>query len=608
MTLKKIILLSTFISNLAFAEESSKPADILPMLHGISMHQNLKYSKDFDHFDYTDAHSKKGGPLHLRHIGTFDSLNPYLLKGTSAPHIMTSRVYGSLMKRSKDEPFSLYGFIAESVQMPEDRSYIIFHLNPLAKFDDGTSITADDVVFTFNLLKEKAGPHIKMLYNKAKSAEKMGPLSIKLTLDPEKSDRETPLLLAMMPVFSKNFFEKHIFEESGHIFPLSAGPYRVKSFTPGKEITYERINNFWAENLPSMKGQNNFDSITFTCYRDENIALEAFKSGSYDLIHETDFAKWDKDYNVPAVTEGKIKKIVMPHKRPMGMFGIALNMRRSPFNNLKLRQGLITLFDHQWMIENYYNNSYVPTTSFFSNCDFEAKGQATGKVKEILETYKDKIPVKAFETPKIQNLNQRDRLRTALKLFNEAGWTIIGKHLTNIQTKEKLSFEVLVGLKPLEKICLGYQNMLSKAGIELKVRYVDTAQFTKRKDEYDFDAVIHLWGLGNCPGKDLCFYWTTEAADKEGTRNYPGIKNLIIDDLIQKIIEQTHYDDYVAYLQSLDRVLWSGDYLVPLVYWSKDHFAYWDKFKIPNALDPHQGQLAYLTREEWAIELWEAAS
>ncbi|MDP3531687.1 MAG: extracellular solute-binding protein [Alphaproteobacteria bacterium] len=608
MTLKKIVLLSTLalLPNLAFAEEVSKPIDPLPLLHGISMHQDLKYPKDFKLFDYVNPNAKKGGDLHLRHIGTFDSLNPYLLKGTPSPYLM-GRVYGSLMKRNKDEPFSLYGFIAESIQVPEDRSYIIFHINPLAKFEDGTSIKADDVVFTFNTLKEKAGPHIKMLYNKAKQIEKLGDLSVKLILDQEKSDRETVLLLAMMPVFSKNFFDKHVFEESSHIFPLSSGPYRVKKFNPGKEIEYERVKDFWAENLPCMKGQNNFDNLIVTSYRDENIALESFKSGGYDLIHETDFAKWEKDYDIPAVKEGKIKKIVMPFKRPMGMFGIALNMRRPPFDNLKLRQGLITLFDHQWMIENYYNNSYVPSTSFFSNCDFEAKGQATGKVKEILETYKDKIPPSAFDAPKIQNITQRERLRIALKLFDEAGWQIIGKNLTNIQTKEKLSFEILIGLKPLEKICLAYANMLQKAGIDLKVRYVDSTQFNKRKDEYDFDAVIHLWGV-NYPGKELNHSWSTEAANKEGARNYPGIKNPVIDDLIQKIIEQTNYDDYVAYIQSLDRVLWSGDYLVPLVYWNKDHFAYWNKFKIPDVLDTNQGKLSYLNREEWAIDLWETAN
>lgn len=606
MTLKKIVLLSAFISNLAFAEESSNPIDPLPMVHGISMHQNLKYPKDFKHFDYANPNAKKGGDLHLRNIGTFDSLNPYLLKGTPSPYLM-GRVYGSLMKRNKDEPFSLYGFIAESIQVPEDRSYIIFHINPLAKFEDGTSIKADDVVFTFNTLKEKAGPHIKMLYNKAKQIEKLGDLSVKLILDQEKSDRETVLLLAMMPVLSKSFFEKHVFEESGHIFPLSSGPYRVKKFDPGKEITYERVKDFWAENLPCMKGQNNFDNLIVTSYRDENIALEAFKAGGYDLIHETDFAKWEKDYNIPAVKEGKIKKIVMPHKRPMGMFGIALNMRRPPFDNVKLRQGLIMLFDHQWMIENYFNNSYIPTTSFFSNCDFEAKGQATGKVKEILETYKDKIPLKAFDAPKVQNLASRERLKAALELFNEAGWHIVGKHLTNIKTKEKLSFEVLIGLKPLEKIALGYANMLQKAGIELNVRYVDSSQFTKRKDEYDFDAVIHLWGVTYSPGKELNYFWATEAADKEGTRNYPGIKNTVVDDIIQKIIEQTNYNDYVAYIQSLDRVLWSGDYIVPLVYWNKDHFAYWNKFKIPDVTDPKQGKLSYLNREDWAIELWEMA-
>lgn len=587
-----------------FLSSFSVHSQELPKLHGISMHQGLKYSKEFQHFDYVNPKAQKGGKLRIHATGTFDSLNPFLLKGNPAPYLMSGRIYATLLRRSKDECFSLYPYVAESVQLPEDRSYIIFNLNPKARFEDQTPITVDDIIFTFYLLKEKASPHIKMLYNRATKAEKLSEHSVKISLDLQKADRETPLLLSMMPVLSKAFFERHSFEESAHLIPLSSGPYRVKQFSSGKEIVFERVKDFWGEELPVMHGHNNFDEIQVTLFKDSNIALEAFKAGGFDLIHETDFARWEMEYDAPPFKDGRIKKVVMPQTRPMGMFGIALNMRRKPFDDENVRKALTILFDHQWMIKNYYNNAYVPSTSFFNNCEFEAKGTAEGRVKEILDQYGTKIPSSAYEAYELPPLSSRERLKQALALFRASGWEIQGPDLVHKDTQKNFSFEVLIGLKPLEKIALGYSNMLSKAGIKLNVRYVDSAQFVQRKDDYDFDAVIHLWGIGNCPGKDLEFYFSSDAALKPGTRNYAGIKNPVIDDLIQKTVKQNAYQEYVFYLQALDRVLKAGNYLVPLVYWNKDHFSFWNKFTFPDCNDPKQGKLAYLTREDWVMDLW----
>lgn len=583
-----------------FALLFTLPVTAAPM-HGIAVHDELKYKPGDTHFAYADPKAKKGGTLQLGEVAKVDSLNPWILKGDSTP-VLQKFTYASLMKRAKDEPFALYGYVAESVEMPEDRSFIVFHLRKEARFEDGSPLTADDVIFTFNIIKEKGNPRFKMNYGAARKIQKISDHAVKIIFDPQKSDKESPLILAMMPVLSKAQYEKLTFEETTLVKPLSAGPYRVKSFDPGKKLELERVKNFWGENIFVQKGMNNFDNIVVTYFRDENVRLENFLNGGLDFFQETDFARWKKSYNTPAVEEGKLVKLAKKNGRPFGMFGIALNTRRDFFKDKQVREALILLMNQDQINKNYYYGFYEPVTSFFNNSELSAQGDATEIEKKIIDECKGYTFPSCFSANEHNTSSPRIRLRKALDMLKKAGWALEGKNLK--KDGKIFEFELLIAEKPHEKIALAYADMLKKAGIKLNVRFVDSAQYTARKDNFDFDSVIHLWGVSASPGIEQNLYWSSKAADTKGSRNYPGIKDSRVDELIQKMLQQKTRTEYLHYIKALDRVLWSQRAVVPLVYWNKDLLAYWNKFEQPVYDEETAKTLNYLFQPCKVIETW----
>lgn len=569
---------------------------------GLAVHDRLKYGPESSHFAYANPKAIKGGTLHLGEIGRVDSLNPWILKGDPTP-LISHFVVPSLMKRAKDEPFTVYPFVAESYEMPEDRSHIIFHLNPLARFEDGTPITADDVVYTFAIIREKGHPRYKMNYSHAKSIEKISDKSVKIVFDPQKSDRESPLILSMLPILSQKQYEKLNFDETSLIKPLSAGPYRITEFAPGQKIVLERVKEYWAENLLCNKGMNNFDKILVTYFRDDNVRLENFLKGEIDFYEETDFAKWQQAYKTPAVEQGKIIKQEAEHGRPYGMFGIALNTRRDLFKDKNVREALILLMNLDQINKNYFYGFYKPVTSFFNNCDLSTRGHATDIETKIINSCTSEYAMPScFEEIKHKTLDPRTRLRQATELLKKAGWEL--KNGSLMKGEKPFVFEIIIAEKPHERVALGYADMLQKAGIKLNVRFLDSTQYTLRKEQFDFDAAIHLWGVSASPGIEQNLYWSSKAADTKGSRNYPGIKDPRIDQLIQKILQQSKRIEYVHYVKALDRVLWAQRAIIPLVYSNKDLLAYWDKFTQPTYDAETAQNLIYLFQPHKVIESW----
>jgi microcin C transport system substrate-binding protein len=591
----KILKLCLFFGFVAtsFAEEP---------IHGLAMHGDLKYSKNAKHFEYVTPRAPKGGSVKFK-SSNFDSLNPYILKGIPCAHVL-GRVYATLMKRSMDEPFSVYGWIAESMEVPEDRSWVIFNLRETAVFEDGSPILADDIVFTHNLLKEKGSPNQKLFRKKVQDAIQLGERKVKFIMNAKLADRETVMTLGNTPAFSKKIYEKLTFENTTHLIPVSSGPYRISSFEPGKYAEFERKKDYWGAELLPMKGQYNFDKVRFDVYRDSNIAFESFKGGEFDVFHETDLHRWHTRYDFPAIKEGRVKQLVYTQERPMGMLAIALNGRREIFKDQRVRKALILALDFDWFNKNYYYGEYKPATSYFNNCELAAPSLPTAKEKAILSKYKDQLPPSIFTEPtdKVVKLSKRERLRQAKQLLRDAGW-----HPENgIFEKDgkPFEFELLIQEKPHEQVTLAYADSLKKLGITMKLRFVDSAQYIKRKQDYDFDAVVHLWGQTRSPGKEQLFYWGSEAAEQPGTRNYPYIKSPVIDDLVNRMLNTHNRQDYEEIVHALDRVLMAGDYVVPIAYWNKDYVAYKDKFGMPDMNNPSQRKLMYHIFEQRVLDLW----
>ncbi len=518
----------------------SAPLCILPM-HGTS-----NYNCESVELSYAKPDAPKGGAMKTAAIGTFDTLNPYSLKGT-APQGM-SLVYDRLMQRIWDEPFTMAPLIAQGYEMPEDRSSITFTLNPAAKFHDGTPITAEDVAFSFETLKNHGRPNMRRVYQLVTNVDIPNPQTISFTFG-EGYDRETALILAMMPVLSKTYWQDKDFDATtmDANIPLN-GPYRIKSFDQGRYITYERVADYWAKDLFANKGQFNFDDITYEYYRDDGVAFEAFASGRLDLRREMDITKWQKSYNIPAVQSGNIITESLPHQRPEPTSGFIFNTRRGPFDDVTVRQALSLLLDRHSLNKILFNNEKKFITSYFPNSEFEIN-------PEIIEPY-----------------NLRQSMRDAGELLKQAGWTI--ENGAQVKNGKKLSFEVLVQTAEDEKLALHYAQTLKRLGIEMRIRTADAADFIRRLQNYDYDMVLHYWRTTLSPGTEQVIYWGCDAANQPGRFNYPGICTPEIDALSYKVAQTTSRAELVEIMQALDKELLKGYYIVPLFYIGKDYMAY----------------------------------
>ena len=552
--------------------------------HGIAMHGPPKYGAGFEHFDYVNPGAPKGGELRRARTGTFDSLNPFIVKGVRAygRHL----VFETLMRRAWDEPFSLYGLVAESIEVPDDRSSVTFVLRPEARFHDGSPITTDDVVFSWETLKEQGRPNHRLFYRQVRRVERPGPRSVRFVFDSESPDRELAMLMGLMPILSKSWYETVTFEETTLDPPLGSGPYRIESIDPGRSIVYRRDPDWWGRDLAVNRGQYNFDRIRFDYYRDADVMMEAFKAGDYDFRDEPSAARLATGYDFPAVTDGRVKVERLAHGRPSGMRAFVFNARREIFADRTVRHALAHAFDFAWINQALLHGAYVRTRSIFDNSELGSRGVPEGGELARLELHRDRLPPELFDAayrPPGDDGSVRANLREARRLLAEARWAVRGGELRRELDGLPMAFEILLVHPGNEKIALAFARNLERLGVEARVRTVDTAQYQNRRNVYDFDMLIYRWGMSLSPGNEQAFYWGAAAAGQEGTRNYPGVRDPVVDSLIKRMTNVRSREEFVDTIRAMDRVLLWGHYFVPLYHRNDDYVAYWDKFGRPEA-------------------------
>ena len=550
--------------------------------HGAAMHGNLKYGPGFTHFDYSNPDAPKGGEVRLSAIGSFDNLNPFILKGQSAAGL--GQVFETLMTGSEDEAFSEYGLIAESIEMPGDRSWVAFTLRPEARWHDGTPITVDDVLFSLDALKTRGHPFYRAYFRDALKAEEVGERKVKFTFA-DGLNRELPLIMGQMPILSKAYFTANDFEKTTLEPPLGSGPYRVERVDAGRSITYHRVEDYWGAELPVRRGQNNFDVIRYDYYRDPTVAMEAFKAHEYDFRQENTAKVWATAYEGPAFDQDLIVKEEIGHSIPTGMQGFFFNTRLAKFADPRVRQALAYAFDFEWTNTNLFHGAYTRTASYFSNSELASSGLPDAAELALLEPFRGQVPPEVFgETyaPPVTDGsgNARRNLRTALKLLGEAGWTVADARLTS-PGGEAMEIEILIVSPQFERIIAPMVKNLEKLGVVAKIRLVDSAQYEKRLEDFDFDMITGVVGQSLSPGNEQNNFWTSVAADTPGSRNFAGVNDPVVDALVEKVIAAPDRGSLIAATRALDRVLLWGHYVIP--HWHIQHFrvAYWNKFTRP---------------------------
>ncbi len=577
-------------AGMAMPSLASAEQKLIERAHAIAMHGEPKYPAGFPHFDYVDPNAPKAGTMHMSASGTFDSFNPYIPKGNPAGAGSTTE---TLLTASADEPFTEYGLIAELMTYPEDRSWITFHLNPKARWHDGRPITPEDVVFSLNTLKEKGQPFYRFYYGSVASAEVTGERDVTFRFQGGEN-RELPLILGQLPVLPKHYWEDRDFTKTTLEPPLGSGPYKVANFEPGRYVVLERVEDYWGKDLNVNRGQNNFDRIRYDYYRDPTVIREAVKAGDIDFYMENQAKAWAQDYNIEAVRNGWLKKEAIPHERPAGMQAFVMNLRRSVFADIRVRKAIALAFDFEWTNENLFFGQYTRSTSLFSNSELAASGPPSPEELELLEPYRDRLSSEVFGPPPEPPVTDgsgwpRDNLRKAFALLFEAGYEVRDLKMVDAETGRQLRFEMLLRAGgAFRRVVLPFQRNLRRLGIDMIIREVDDAQYINRIRARDYDMISLGWGQSDLPGNEQRSYWTSEAADQPSSRNYAGLKDPVVDVLVQKLIAAPTRQVLVTRTRALDRVLLSHHFVVPNWYLSVDRILYWDKFSYP-AVIPRMG-------------------
>jgi len=564
---------------------ATQPSDAGAPAHAIAMHGQPAWGPDFDHPTYSDASAPKGGTLVQGVLGTFDCLNPFIVKGLPAANIR-SYVVESLLARGYDEPFTLYGLIADTVETDTARTEVTFTINKNARFSDGEPVTPDDVIFSWALLRDKGRPNFRIYYAKATKAEKVGERGVRFDLAGS-DDRELPLIIALMPVLAKHATDPEAFEDTSFTAPLGSGPYTITTVKPGASVVFTRDKNYWGRDLPINRGLWNFDTIRYDYYRDGNTHFEAFKKGLYDVRNETDPGRWQTAYNFPSLRDGKVVKEEFPYGLPKGMRGLVFNTRRDIFADIRVREALLQLFDFEWINHTYLFDLYKRTASYFDGCELSAHGvPANARERELLAPFPGAARSDILEgkwSPPTTDGSGRDHagLRHAFELFKQAGYELKGTQLAHAASGRPFAFEILTTTRDQERIALAYSQSLKRAGIQAQVRSIDATQFQHRLLSFDFDMTDYRWEQSLSPGNEQLFYWSSEAADQQGSRNYMGVKSKAIDAMIAALLAATSNDDFVSSVRALDRVLLSGFYVIPLYYPPMQWIARWTRIKHP---------------------------
>jgi microcin C transport system substrate-binding protein len=558
--------------------------------YGLSLFGELKYGPNFTHFDYVNPDAPKGGTMRFAAIGTFDTLNPFVINGVPAAGIDMS--FDTLATASEDEPASEYGLVAKSMDLAPDRLSVLYTLRRSARFHDGSPITPQDVIWTFNTLRRKGLPMYRTYYGGVTRAAQEGAHGVRFYFK-SADNRELPQIIGEMPVLSKTYWSGKDFEKPTLKPPLGSGPYTVAAVNPGQSITYRRVKNYWAADLPVNKGRYNVDTIRYDYYRDATVALEAFKAGEYDVRVENAAKDWATGYDSPALRAGLIKKEEIPNRLPSGMQGFGYNLRRPIFQDPRVRKALAYAYDFEWENKNLFYGEYTRTRSYFDNSELAATGVPQGKELQILEPFRKDLPpalfTREYDPPEYRNLEQlRTGLEKGLALLEKAGWHFKGEMLVNDKTGQPFRFEILLDNPQFERVVLPFVQNLKRMGVSARVRTIDTAQYQQRMNNFDYDMTIVSFPQSLSPGNEQREYWGSAAADQKGSNNLLGIKSAVVDALITELVHARTRTSLVAHTRALDRVLQYGYYVIPQFHIGAFRVAYWNKFKRPK-LSPKYG-------------------
>lgn len=548
----------------------------------ISMYGDLKYQEGFEAFEYANPKAPKGGVFKQASIGSFDSLNPFIVKGNAAAGV--SRIYDSLLQQSADEPFSLYALIAEKVKVAQDYSSVSFLINPKARFHDGQPISAEDVKFSFELLINEGAPHFRSYYSGVDNVSVQSAQQVTFHFK-EIGNRELPLIIGQIPILPKHFWQDKNFSKSSLIVPVGSGPYQIKNFKAGKQIVYQRVENYWAKDLGVNRGRHNFDRLVFDYYRDDAVAFEAFKSGAFDYRLESSSKRWSTGYVGEQFNSGRIIKEKIADKNPQGMQGFWFNLRKDKFKDPKVREAISLLFDFEWANRTLFYGAYTRINSFYSGSELATQAMISPAEAELLSPYQKQLPKAVFE-PMLENKtlgngNVREQMRTAVKLLEEAGYQLKDSKMQNA-SGEQLSFEFLLYSKDFERIVHPFRRNLHRIGIKTNIRLVDISQFINRLNNFEFDIVSLRKGQSISPGNEQVSFWSCDSANEVGTANWSGLCSPVVDQLTKQIIMADTREQLVNTTKALDRVLLSMHFVIPQWYLPAYRIAYWDKFSRPN--------------------------
>jgi microcin C transport system substrate-binding protein len=590
-----ILLLTCFTSLSALADDGP-----VTRSHAIAVLGKPALPPDFPYFPYVNPNAPKGGEVTLSSVGTYDSFNPFILRGTSTRGMVSpwvilpggsgsgssvGHVWESLLTSSADEVSTGYGHLAATIEMPADKMWVGFELRPEAKFSDDTPVTAEDVAWTFRTLLEQGRPSFRIQMADVKDVVVEGPRRVVFHFK-SNENRELPLILGGLPVLPKHFFDGRDFSKPLADPPIGSGPYRIDSFELGRSVTYARRPDWWAVNQPTGKGTNNFDRVHIEYFRDATVAMEAFKAGQIDLRSENISKNWATAYDFPAVDRGLVIKRDFKHHLPTGMQGYAMNTRRPVFANPLVRQAMAETFDFEWANKNLFYGNYTRTQSYFSNSDLASSGVPQGDELKLLEPYRKELPPALFTEPfKLPvtdgSGNNREQLRHALELLQQAGWSVKERKLVD-QNGEQMSFTILLDEPSLERVALPYVQLLQKLGIDARVRTVDPAQYQHLTDDFDFDMIMMIYPESDIPGNELRDYFTCAAAKAQGSYNVPGICDPAVDALVERIVTAQDRETLATAARALDRILLWRWFLVPNWDSRTFHIAYWDRFGYPD--------------------------
>ncbi|MCE2569913.1 extracellular solute-binding protein [Motilimonas eburnea] len=551
--------------------------------HAIAMHGDVKYPAGFKHFDYVNPKAPKGGVFKRAGRGTFDSFNPFIVKGTPADGV--SLIYDTLMQPSADEAFTKYGLIANGIAVAPDYSSVTFWLNPKARFHDGHPITSEDVVFSFNTFIEQGAPHYKSYYAGVDGVIALDPHQVRFDLKPG-DNRELPLILGQLVILPKHYWQQHDFSKSSLQIPLGSGPYRIDSFDAGRKVVYRRVEDYWAKDLNVNLGRHNFEQLSFDYFRDTTVAFQAFKAGVFDFHQEYSAKNWATGYTGKVFEQGQIIKEQLKDANPQGMQGFFFNLRRDKFKSRQVREAIGLMFDFEWLNRQFFYQAYTRGDSFFANSELAAKGYPSEGERGILTPYRDELPADVFApayrpSKTAGDGNIRTQMRQAVALLTEAGYELKGGRLLDAKG-EQLSFEFLVYDKGFERIIQPFRRNLSRIGIATEIRLVDISQYINRLNSFDFDITTLRQGQSSSPGNEQPLYWSCEAANTPGSRNYAGLCHPVVDQLVEGLIAAQNRADLVLHTQALDRVLRQLHFVVPQWYSPYHRIAYWDRFSRPH--------------------------